>query len=86
MLYVVETDNRGRVTAIVECEDGIDQAIDIIASGLTGPEGDPGVAIDVVMARWNDATRNADLFGGSPHAAFYANRGERTPRYGLAVA
>lgn len=87
MLYVIETDTFGRVLATVACEDGIDQAIDIIASGLTRPEEDPRVSYDVVSAKWSDAVHEGEIEHNdiSPYARFVATRRDMTVRYGLAV-
>lgn len=83
MLYVIETNQYGRVIAAHPCDDGIDEAIGIIAAGSCGPEEDVGVAVDVVTARWKQAVQHDDERSAEQHFSF--NRGPRYKTFALVV-
>lgn len=86
MLYVVKTDTGGRVRAMWPCDNGIDQALDLIANALTYPEDDPAANYDVVTNWWQEAVRVAAEEGGDAHELFVAARDRLSAfRYGLAV-
>lgn len=86
MLYVIETNRTGAVIRLTPCEDGIDQAIEVIADRLTDPEEDWRASCDVVSHRWTLAIEAAAELGRDAHECFSIERPSiSSSRFGLAA-
>jgi hypothetical protein len=83
VLYVIQTwQSTGAVAAAVPCDNGIDQAIEVITARITPPEADDGGSWTTVTKRWQEAVRCAEAFGGDGHTYFNVGDG-RQFRFGL---
>lgn len=88
MLYVIESDDQGRVVRAHPCHNGIDQALPWIATALSDPEEDVYAVEDAVRETWAQAVRDGEpssdgIEPGGAQRLFSMSRRGFPYRYGL---